>query len=403
MRHLARPVYLLLPLGFCVLSYFALARERKEAPKAPAAAAKEPALKPGVFPTAGSGTYLSGELVIIDPVTRRGGLRLDGDAGGRYHDGPLHYFALLPYGMVWYNGAPAELRDVPLGTHVHGYFHLPPAGDEKTIPPLPAEQRRHEVKQNHAVTLEDDFSYYQRRGQTWKVVAVDLKKGKLDVAADGTPVKDGINGKYTFDIDGVTRVWKGRQVVDLAEVKAGLVVQLNLAWSQGSRDKEFTVSDLWLDEEARKAATEHQRRRHVRYQQQRWLPGWIDHVELFDYGGAEITVTLFGGMDRSLYDDLKATKDTGFWVACAEKTLRTWFHRGDRKVGKVLEWKESDSPPPGSSGITMKLKFAEVLEGYRPGRCVRIKCERWAFVTMPPEERVKSLEDQKRSATLTLP
>jgi hypothetical protein len=141
----------------------------------------------------------------------------------------------------------------------------------------------------------------------------------------------------------------------------------------------------------------------VRYQQQRWLPGWIDHVEHFDYGGAIITITLFGGMDRSLYEDMKATRETGYWVAAAEKTLRTWFHRADRKVGRVLDWKEVDNPPLGSSGIQLRLKFAEVLEGYRPGRCVRLKCERWAFVTMPFEERVKSLDEQKRSATMSLP
>jgi hypothetical protein len=37
----------------------------------------------------------SGELVCIDPINRRGGLRLDGDEG-RYFTGPPHWFALLP-------------------------------------------------------------------------------------------------------------------------------------------------------------------------------------------------------------------------------------------------------------------------------------------------------------------
>ena len=100
-------------------------------------------LKPGEFPPPGSGTYIAGELVVIDPVNRRGGLRLDGDGpGGRYYDAPLHYFAMLPYGMLWYNGAPAELKDIPPGTHVHGYFYLPPVGEEETIPPLPKTQER---------------------------------------------------------------------------------------------------------------------------------------------------------------------------------------------------------------------------------------------------------------------
>jgi len=305
---------------------------------------------------------------------------------------------MLPYGMVGYNGAPAELRDVPLGTHMHGYFHLAPRGEEDTIPPY---QRAN--PHNHALTLEDDFSYYQRRGQAWKIVAVDLKKNKLDVAATGKPVKDGINGKYTFDIDSNTRVWKGRSIVELDSLAPEQTVQLNLSWAQGAVNKEFVVTDVWLDDESRKFATEMQRRRHVRYQQQRWLPGWIDSIEHFDYGGAVITITLFGGMDQSLYDDMKASRDTGYWVAAAEKTLRTWFHRADRKVGRVQDWKEIENPPLGSSGIQLRLKFVEVLEGYRPGRNVRLKCDRWAFVTMPFEERVKSLEEQKRSAVLSLP
>lgn len=359
--------------------------------------------KASPFAPADQSVYLSGELVVVDPVNRRGGLRIDGDDQGRYHDGPLHYFAMLPYGMARYHGAPAELRDIPLGTHLHGYFHLPPAGEENTIPPLPSEQQKHQIRHNHAVVLADDFSHYSRHGQSWKIAALDLKKGKLDVVPTGDLVKEGIREKHTFDIDSVARLWKGRSLVDLDAIRPDQVVQLNLAWAQGSRDREFSVADVWLDDESRRWATELQRRRHVRYQQQRWLPASIDHVEHFDYGGGEVTLTLFGGMDPSLYEDMKATRETGFWVAAADKTLRTWFHRGDRKVGKVLDWKEIPDPPQGSSGIQLKLKFAEILEGYRPGRCVRLKCERWAFVTMPPEERLKSPEDLKRSATLTLP
>lgn len=365
--------------------------------------AEEVASKPGVFAPQETAKYISGELVVIDRINRRGGLRLDGDGGNRYHNGPLHYFALLPYAEVRFNDAPAELRDIPLGTHVHGYFQLPPVGEEQTIPALPAEQRNYEIQQNHVLTLEDDFSYYQRRGQGWKVVSIDITKGKLNVEPVGQVVKYGIHEAYTFDIDSTARIWKERSLVDLDQVVAGQVVQFNLTWAIGSRDKEFGVADLWLDEASRQFATELQRRRHVRFEQQRWVPGWIDHIEHFDYGGAEITITLFGGMDPSLYEDLKATQATGFWVATAENTLRTWAHRSDRKVGKILEWKEAKNPPVGSSGIQLRMRFAEVLEGYRPGRCVRVKSERWAFVTVPPEERVKSLDDLKRSATLNLP
>lgn len=365
---------------------------------------KDRVLKPGEFPVSGSGTYLSGELVVVDPINRRGGLRLDGDGtGGRYYGGPLHYFAMLPFGMISYHGAPAELRDIPLGTHVHGYFHVPPAGEEATIPPLPKDQQRFEIRHNHAVSLEDDFSFYQHRGRAWKVVSLDPVRGKINVTPTGENAQDGIRKPSTFDIDSVTRVWKENRLMDLNAVVPDQVVQVNLAWSQGWQDLEFTVSDIWLDEESRKAATELQRRRHVRFQRQRWVPGWIDRVEHFDYGGGIVTLTLFGGMDSALYGDLKKTQEKGFGVACSDKTLRTWFHRGDKKIGEVLEWKESENPPPGSSGIQIRLKFTELLDGYRAGRVVRVKCHDWIFVTMPPEERLKSVEELKRSSTLVLP
>ena len=363
-----------------------------------------PVPKAGEFPPPNTGTYLAGELVIIDPVNRRGGLRLDGnEPHDRYHSGPLHYFAMLPYGMLSFNGAPAELRDIPLGTHVHGYFYVPPVGEEATIPPLPKDMERYEIKQNHAVSLEDDFSFYQRRGQSWKVVSIDSKKGKIDVAPAGQMAQDGINTPSTFDIDDLTKVWKGHTLVELTDIAPDQIVQFNLGWSPGWRDREFTVSELWLDDESRKFATDLQRRRHVKYQKQRWLPGWIDSVEDNDYGGGIITLTLFGGMDPSLYAELKATQDKGFGVAVAEKSLRTWFHRSDKKIGQVIEWKESENPPSGSSGIQVRLKFTELLDGYRPGRVVRVKCHDWLFVTMPSEERVKTTEEQQRSTLFRLP
>jgi hypothetical protein len=359
--------------------------------------------QPGKFPPPNTGTYLAGELVFVDHVNRRGGLRLDGDGSDRYHSGPLHYFAMLPYGEISSNGAPAELRDISLGTHVHGYFYLPPVGEEATIPPLPKDMARYQLKQNHAVSLEDDFSFYQRRGQSWKVVSIDPVKGKINVSPTGQLVKDGINTPYTFDIDDITKVWKGRTLVELADIAPQQNVQFNLCWSPGWRDKEFGVGEIWLDDASRKFATDLQRRRHVKFQKQRWLPAWIDAVEDNDFGGGTVTLTLFGGFDPSLYAELKATQEKGFGVAVADKTLRTWFHRSDKKIGQVLEWKETANPPTGSSGIQVRMKFTELLDGYRPGRAVRVKCHDWIFVTMPLEERIKTNEEQQRSAIFSLP
>lgn len=358
--------------------------------------------QPGVFAPLDKGHYLAGELVYIDPVNRRGGIRLDGDDKGRYFTGPLHYFALLPYATVWHHGSLAEIRDLPIGTHVHGYFFVPPKGEEDTIPPLPPEDQKFEIKYNHALTLEDDFSFYGRRGQAWKVVSLDLENEKLNVEPTGKLVADGINTPYTFDIAPVTRVWRGRTLCDLTDIKPGTTVQLNLAWSQGWRDREFSVGEIFLDDEAREYATEMQRLRHVRYERQRWVPGWVDEVEHFDFGGGIMKLTFFA-VDPSLIEEFKNEQADGYAVACAEKTLRTWFHRADRKFCEVLDWQEIENPPTGSSGVQVRLKFAELLEGYRPGACVRVKCASWKFVTMPPEERMTSLEERERASKLGLP
>ena len=49
--------------------------------------------EPGVFPPKGAGVHLAGDLVVSDPINRRGAIRKGGNA-------PRHYFAMLPYGMV---------------------------------------------------------------------------------------------------------------------------------------------------------------------------------------------------------------------------------------------------------------------------------------------------------------
>ena len=342
--------------------------------------------------------YLSGELVYIDPVNRRGAIRMHDN----YWSGPAHYFALLPYATVRYNGAYAELRDLPLGTVVHGYFTMPPKGEENTIPPLPDEHKKAAIPHNHGISLEDDFSFYQRQGQSWKIVSVDIDKEKISVEPTGKKTKDGINTPYTFDIDTRTRIWKDRRLSDLGDIEAGTTVQLNLTWAQGWGQKEFRVDDIWLDDISRKFATEMQRRRHLRYERQRWTPGWIDDVELFDFGGGIVTLTLFE-VDRELIADLRRDKNERIAVAVAEKTRRTWIHRADRKFAKLVEWKDIKDSPLGSSGVQLRVKFTELLAGYQRGRCVRVKAENWKWVSVPPEERITSREEQEQSARMVLP
>jgi hypothetical protein len=66
-------------------------------------------LKPGEFPPLGSEHRVRGELVEADFIHRTGQFRTSAT-------GELVDFALLPYGIIKYQKAEADLRDLPLGT-----------------------------------------------------------------------------------------------------------------------------------------------------------------------------------------------------------------------------------------------------------------------------------------------
>ena len=347
--------------------------------------------KTGEFAPPNAGQYIAGELVQIDHINRRGALRLLGDGvEDKYHTAPSHRFALLPYGTVRYHGAPAELRDVPIGTVLHGYFVLPPVGDKTIAPPLSFEQ--YVPKHTHALSLEDDVSFYQRHGQSWKILSIDLKKGQIKVVSTQTQAPDGLKGEKTFDVDGSTRIWKGRQIGALADLAAEQSVQVNLSWAGNWIYGGFHCADIWLDKESLDVAAEGQRQIHLRYQRVRGLAAAVDSVEHGEDGKGTVAATFFGGMDAGLYEEFKV-KD---WVraAAAEPTLRTWWQEHDNKSGPILEIKKADNPPPGSSGIQIRFGIDELLEGFRPGRIIRLCPDQWPRIKLPPEERVKSMDDR---------
>jgi hypothetical protein len=182
----------------------------------------------------------------------------------------------------------------------------------------------------------------------------------------------------------------------------GQTVSLNFARAINWTEYEFGTNDIWLDDESLHTFSEQQEKRNVRYHRVRWLPGVVEAVEPFEYGGGNVRVALFGGVARQLLDELHKDRNERIAVAAAEPTLRTWRHRGDRTFGKLREWEEV-AAVPGFSGVRLHLKFNELLEHFRPGNAVRVKAESWLFITNTPEERIKSLEDRQESRILRLP
>jgi hypothetical protein len=360
---------------------------------------------PGAFPPLAKAKPLRGELVFVDHVNRRGSLRLHID--GQFHEGRLHHFAMLPYGIIRYRGAPASLQDIPLGTELYGRFYLPPDPETSAVPVASGKDVT-QPAENHAILLEDGPSLCLREGKAWSLRKLTIKgaEGELVASLARGPQGDGLDGERTLTVDSSTRIWRGRELLGLTDLLADgswrvdgsktfpeTPVQLALGWHPRYLYQQFHVSDIWLDETAMAAATERQRGRHRRYIRLRWLPAVVDAVEHDNFGPASVTLTLYGGMDAVLYADFKP--NGGAQIAAAEETLRTWWPDHDGMDGRITAVEQQTADPPlGSSGIQVTVRVPLVLEGFRPGRTVRIRSHSWPKVKPPYEELVRGLEDR---------
>jgi hypothetical protein len=207
-------------LGFFSLLLFTLA-----------APADEP-FRPveGKFPPVEKAHVYRGELVFVDHANRRGSIRVQG-AGTYFRNAP-HPFAMLPYGIVRYHGAPADLRDIPLGTVLHVRAFLPPDPATSPVPVLPPDNRTKTAgysgigiapAENHVLLLEDEPSHCQREGLIWKLKEVDIKNLEGSVTASREPEKggDGKSSDEKMTFDAATRIWRGRECLKISDLVAG--------------------------------------------------------------------------------------------------------------------------------------------------------------------------------------
>lgn len=366
----------------------------------------------GKFPPLEKAHSYRGELVFVDHANRRGSIRIQGE--GKYFRNKPHPFAMLPYGIIRYHNAPAQLRDIPIGTVLHARGFLPPDPKFSAVPVLPINNRNKTAgysgkgtapAENHLLLLEDEASHCLREGKVWKLQEMELQNlaGKIVARRESKTGSD--KGKEeTMTFDAATRIWRGREKLLVADLvhegtwpesgKKSLddqAVLFGITW-RPSPDGVFTrfhVSDVWLDDLAMQRAAHNQTETHKAFIRSRWMPGWIDAVAYGKFGTATITATLFGGMDDSLYADFR--KGVSAMMNPVENTLKhTHGAYGPRHMasrGSVLEVKKlSGKAPLGSSGIQVRFKTDLILEGIRPGRVIRICPGSWPQVQVPREE-----------------
>lgn len=387
---------------------------------APLASAAEEPFRPeaGKFPPLEKAHSYRGELVFVDHVNRRGSLRVQNS--GTFRRNAPSPFAMLPYGMVRYHGAPADLRDIPLGTVLHVRAFLPPDPKISSVPVLPVDNKEKggsygaagtAPAENHVLLLEDEPSHCLREGLVWKLKEVELKNHESMIVACRETKAGGASkaDEESMTIDHATRIWRGRECLSVADMiteglwpasgkKAleGQAVQFGITWKPtlGGVFTRFHISDIWLDDAAMQRASKNQTETHKAFMQSRWLPAWVDAVEYGKFGRATVTATLFGGMDKSLYADFQ--KDKQVLVNGVENTLKhtEGGTAGPTQMaarGSVREITITPGEPPlGSSGIQIRFETDLITEGMRPARVVRIRPASWPDVHMPREEYLNS-------------
>ena len=372
----------------------------------------------GKFPPLEKALSYRGELVYVDHANRRGSLRVQG--AGQYFRNAPHPFAMLPYGIIRYHGAPADLRDIPLGTVMHVRAFLPPDPKISAVPVLPVDNKKKDAghyrgtgtapAENHVLLLEDEPSHCLHEGMVWKLKEVELQNNAGKIIASREP-KAGGDGNFEEEeltFDAATRIWRGRERIRVADLVAeeawpasgkkqlgGQAVLLGITWKPAPGDglsgafTQFHISDIWLDDDAIQHAAQFQTETHKAFIRSRWMPAWIDAVEYGKFGHATVTATLFGGMDDSLYNDFQ--KGVEAQMNGAENTLKhAAGHYGPSHVassGKILDvTRATGEIPLGSSGIQIQFETDLIIEGIRTGRVVRVRPGSWPKTQIPREE-----------------
>ena len=363
----------------------------------------------GVFPPIEKAHTYQGELAFIDHANRRGSLRVQGP--GIFRSTEPNPFAMLPYGMVRYHGAPADLRDIPLGTILHVTAFLPPDPKLSAVPVLPVDNKDRDANhrrgvgvfpgENHVLLLEDEPSFRLRTGSSWTLKEIELQANLGFVIAR----LDAKGSEQKLTVDYATRIWRGHERLNLADLIAEGMwstvgkralndqkVQLGLSWKPCPDGIFFRmhIADIWLDEVALRRAGQRQAETHKTFMRSRWLPGWVDAVEYGKFGRATVTVTLFGGKDPSLYDDFRAGGQV--FVNGAENTLKhteagTAGPSQMSARGPIMDVRKiPGEAPTGSSGIQVRFETDLVTEGIRLTRIVRMRPAVWPDVHLPREE-----------------
>jgi hypothetical protein len=315
-------------------------------------------LQPGKFPPSHSDHRVSGELVAADFIHRTGRFRAT-------KSGELVDFSLPPFGVLNYLNAPADLRDVPLGTNLLFFLYQDENGAFTKV-----------------ATALDDFTILASHSFTYRLDEARLSEGKLLVTKRSLPKNQLDLGKSELTVTAETRVWKGDRQIQLGELAPGDSLLANLTdRTETSRGR---CTDLWVGEDTHQRAIAAQRERHAAFHKLRGLPAWIDRVE-----GRKVFVSLLSSNDAVTRMELQKLIETDFptskavHLAVANNELRSYNPPVDKMRAGLVEVQKVPVSGYGDSGLRLVVQPINLLEGFRKGRVIRIFAESWPIEDAP--------------------
>jgi hypothetical protein len=338
--------------------------------------------KPGEFPPHHSDHRVGGELVSADFIHRTGQFRVS-------KTGELVDFTMPPYGSINYLNAEADLRDVPLGTFFLFFLHQDSQGGFTRL-----------------ATMQDQYTMDAGHGFSYRLDELSLGEGKLLTTKQSLPKNKSLSenrlgegdspillrglrkigtvpggsrigskpdlGKKELLVSEQTRVWKGDKQGTVSDLAVGDELLFNVTGK--TAQSPGICTDIWVGSDTHKLVTEQQRKKHVAFVKFRGLPGWVDKTE-----GNKLTVTLFSGdwhnFQESYLDNIAVGKDLA--VVVANDELRTWNPPTDKEKSSLLEIQKVSVDAYGSSGVRLVCTVANMLEGFRRGRIVRVFGPGW--------------------------
>ena len=326
-------------------------------------------IKPGEFPPSDAAHRETATLTWSNPYLRTGEYRPDSRVTD--HLTKMIPFTLLPCATILFHGAPADLRDIPPGTHVH--LQLFQNADKNAF--------------TQVIALADDFSASLAAGESYRVEELKLDKRRIVLARqNATPATNPKPALVEFIVDARTHLWKGRGFAEEKDLAVGQTVLVNLAVGTANLPVFQRCTDLWLDEESRTLATNRQRASNLVELKRRGLPAYVETV---DNHNPIVTLTLFASGHTELFKDLKVGKKAK--LAVADESTRTIEPAGGQGGPDAIESEiiaiRSVPARSGSSGLQITVKPQILLEGFRPRRVVRLAPP--GFDVLPAEEHLE--------------